>query len=189
MLKRDVDDWFVVNVLPLEGLLNRFLRHRLPQGEEEANDVRQETYARVYESVLRKGAPLHAQSFVLTVAKNILIDRARRQRVVSMEYVADIEAVEVWTDLDMVNRGMVARLELARFGSALKRLPERCAEVVRLRKVEQVSQREAAARMGITEATVERQLSKGIRLLAQEILAEEPQSEPLTAAKRLVRKS
>ncbi|MND86164.1 ECF RNA polymerase sigma factor SigE [compost metagenome] len=189
MLKRDVDDWFVRQILPLEGRLNRFLQCRLPMGEEEATDIRQETYARVYESVLRNGRPLHAQSFVLTVAKNILIDRARRQRVVSMEYVADIEAVETWPDLDMVNRGVIARMELARFDKALRRLPDRCAEVVRLRKIEQLSQREVAGRMGITEATVERQLSKGIRLLAQEILAEEPLQEPINGRKPWARRS
>lgn len=189
MLKRDVDDWFVRQVLPLEGRLGRFLQRRLPSGGEEATDIRQETYARVYEHVLRNGCPLNAQAFVLTVAKNILIDRARRKRVVSMEYVADIEAVEAWPDLDMVNRGVIARLELARFDDALRRLPGRCAEVVRLRKIEQLSQREVAGRMGIAEATVERQLSKGVRLLAQEILSEEPSQGPVVTRKPWSRRS
>lgn len=189
MLKCDVDDWFVRRVLPLEGCLNRFLQRRLPLGEEEATDIRQETYARVYESALRNGFPTNAQSFVLTVAKNILIDRARRQRVVSMEYVADIEAVDTWPDLNMLNRGVTARLELARFDAALKRLPARCAEVVRLRKIEQLSQREVACKMGIAETTVERQLSKGVRLLAQEILAEEPSQAPITARTPWLRRS
>lgn len=171
MLKRDVDDWFVREVLPYEAMLTRFLKRRLSRGED-ATDVRQEAYARVYESALGNGLPANAQSFLLTVARNILIDRARRQRVVSMEYVADIEALDTMQDLLAVDRGVTARLELARFQGALEQLPARCGEVVRLRKVEQLSQREVARRMGITEATVERQLSKGLRILAEKILSD-----------------
>ena len=43
--------------------------------------------------------------------------------------------------------------------------------VVELRKIEELSQREVAARMGITEDTVERQVSKGVRALADAMAA------------------
>ncbi len=50
---------------------------------------------------------------------------------------------------------------------AFDRLPERCREVVWLRRVEELSQKEVAARMGIGEKTVEKQLAKGVRLIAE----------------------
>jgi RNA polymerase sigma-70 factor (ECF subfamily) len=46
---------------------------------------------------------------------------------------------------------------------AVAALPERCRQVVTLRMAFGLSQREIAARLGITENTVERQMGKGIR--------------------------
>jgi len=63
-------------------------------------------------------------------------------------------------------RYVTARSELRLLQIALNLLPARCREVIELRKIEGLSQREVATRMGITEDTVERQVSKGVRALA-----------------------
>lgn len=86
-----------------------------------------------------------------------------------MDYVADLESIEITDDLLATDRQMTARLELRRLQAALAELPPRCREVVRLRKIEQLPQREVARQMGITEDTVERQLSKGVRILADRL--------------------
>jgi RNA polymerase sigma-70 factor (ECF subfamily) len=51
--------------------------------------------------------------------------------------------------------------------AALDKLPPRCRQVVLMRKVEGFSQKEVAKEMGITIETVENQVAKGMRLLAQ----------------------
>jgi RNA polymerase sigma factor (sigma-70 family) len=48
----------------------------------------------------------------------------------------------------------------------LQRLPERCREVVWMRRVEHMPQKVIARKLGIAEATVEKHLVRGIRLLA-----------------------
>ena len=65
-----------------------------------------------------------------------------------------------------MERHLMARSELKLLQAALELLPARCREAVELRKIEGLSQREEAQRMGITEDTVERQVSKGVRVLA-----------------------
>src|SRR3546814_901031 len=55
---------------------------------------------------------------------------------------------------------------LHRLGAAFDRLPPRCREVVWLRRVEELPQNEVAARLGISQKTVEKQVAKGVRLLA-----------------------
>ena len=47
------------------------------------------------------------------------------------------------------------------------RLPDRCREVVWLRRVEELPQKEVAARLGINEKTVEKHVAKGVRLIAE----------------------
>src|SRR3546814_15794048 len=57
-------------------------------------------------------------------------------------------------------------LILHRLGAAFDPLPPRCREVVWLRRVEDLPQKEVAARLGISQTTVEMQVSKGDRPLA-----------------------
>ncbi len=67
---------------------------------------------------------------------------------------------------------------------AVDRPPDRCREVVWLRRVEELSQKEVAARMGISEKTVEKHLAKGMRLLAGSFHGAEPaRAAPSTAAR------
>jgi DNA-directed RNA polymerase specialized sigma24 family protein len=88
-----LDEWFVSEVLPLEGLLVAVIRRHWREADEVA-DLRQEVFARVYESAAVR-RPECAQAFVITTARNLLIDRARRSQVVSFETVADLETLDL----------------------------------------------------------------------------------------------
>jgi len=160
----ELNAWFVDQVLPLEGVLERFLRRNW-RDMDEISDLRQEVYARVYDGC-KRCRPDSAQAFVLTTARNLLIDRARRAQIVSIETYADMDALAPTLDELSPERYLAARSELKLLQIALNLLPARCREVIELRKIEGLSQREVATRMGITEDTVERQVSKGVRALA-----------------------
>lgn len=159
-----VDDWFVQEVLPLERSLSRFLRGNC-RNASDVEDLRQEIYVRVYESA-QTSRPTFAKAFVFSTARNLLIDRARRGRVVSMDYVADVDDLNVLVETIEPERCLLARDELTRLQTAVDALPPRCREVIVLRKFKGLSQREVAAHMGITEDTVERQVMNGVRKLA-----------------------
>jgi len=164
----ELSRWFVDEVLPLEGVLERYLRRNWRDADEIA-DLRQEVYARVYDSCA-KGRPDSAQAFVLSTARNLLIDRARRAQIVSIETFADMDEMAPTVDELSPERRAAARSELRLLQRALDLLPARCREVVALRKIEGLSQKEVASRMGITEDTVEKQVSKGVRALAEALL-------------------
>jgi RNA polymerase sigma-70 factor (ECF subfamily) len=164
MTRDEIDEWFVLEILPLEGVLMRFLRRNWRDADELA-DLRQEVYARVLAGCAAT-RPDSAQAFMLSTARNLLIDRARRARIVSIETFADMDAVEIVQEGVPLERQLAARSELRLLQRALKLLPPRCRQVVELRKIEGLSQREVARRMGITEDTVERQVSLGVRALA-----------------------
>lgn len=163
-----LDDWFVRDVLPLEAMLMRFLRRHWHDSAE-LQDLRQEVYTRVYESA-RKGLPAQTKRFVFTSARNLLVDRIRRSRIVSIEVMADMDAVCTAADELTPDRHVMARDELRRLQAGLERLPSRCREVVMLRKIEGFSQREVSTRMRIGEDAVERQTLLGMRALADFML-------------------
>ncbi|HEX6859970.1 MAG TPA: sigma-70 family RNA polymerase sigma factor [Caulobacteraceae bacterium] len=163
-----LDEWFVSEVLPLEAALVRFLRRNW-RTESDIVDLRQEIYARVCEAAAT-AQPANAKAFVFTTARNLLIDRARHARVVPLEVAADLDSWALGYDELTPDRHLSARDELRRLQEGLAQLPARCREVVVLRKVQGLSQREVAARMGIREDTVERQTAHGMRALADFML-------------------
>lgn len=164
MTSSGADSWFVQEVLPLEAALMRYLRRNW-RDEAEIPDLRQEVYVRVYDKALST-IPAQAKPFVFMTAKNLIIDRVRRLRVVSIETVSDIDALDVTVDELTSDRIVSARQELRRLQAALELLPPRCREVVALRRIEGLSQRQVAARLAIKEDTVEHHLAKGMRALA-----------------------
>lgn len=164
MAESEVNSWFVHEVLPLEAALVRFLR-RGWRNESDIKDLRQEVYARVYEAA-KKDIPRPAKPFVFAVARNLLINTARRAHVVSIDAVADPDALGVAVDEPGPDRTVMARQELHQLQSALQRLPERWRDVVIMRKVEGLSRREIATRLGIAEPTVSQHLAAGMAALA-----------------------
>jgi len=161
----EIQAWFVREVLPLESVLMQFLR-RSARDLADAEDLRQEVYVRVCEAA-QHGIPQPARPFLFTVARNLLIDRARREQIVSIEAVADLETLNVAIDEPGPERNAIALDELRRLQSALDHLPRRLRSVVVMRKVEGLSRPEIASHLGIAEKTVEKRLTQGVRALAR----------------------
>jgi len=159
-----LDDWFANEILVHEGALMRYLQRCWYQ-RDEIPDLRQDIYVRVYEAAA-KARPAMPKSFMFTVARHLMTDRLRRARVVSIDAVGDIDALNVLIDDISPERRLGARQELQRLAEALDRLPPRCRQVMWLRRVEDLSQKAVAAHMGISEKTVEKQVAKGMRLMA-----------------------
>jgi len=162
-LEDDVEQWFAREILPLEPMLDRYLR-RSWRDQWEVLDLRQDAYVRVYEAALRE-KPVNPRNFLFQVARNLMIDRSRRKNVVSFDSFADFDGMEAEDDQPDVEQSTAAQQEIRLLRAAIGELPPRCREVVTLRKIEGLSQRDVARRMGITEDTVERQVANGIRLL------------------------
>lgn len=165
---REVDEWFIREVMPLEPGLMKFLR-RSGHGESEQVDLRQELYVQLYESA-RKSFPTNTRAFAFRALRNLLINHARRARVVSMESVADIDTLNTAVHSITPEREATATEELRRLRAGLERLPPRCREVVVLRRIEGLSQRETAERLGVKVNTVEKQMAYGLRALTDFML-------------------
>jgi RNA polymerase sigma factor (sigma-70 family) len=171
----DVTAWFAREVLPLEPALMQFLRHSR-RSQSDVEDLCQDVYVRVYEAVCKE-IPKAAKPFLFTVARNLLVAHVRRDAIVSIETVADLESLGLAADEPGPDRSAIARQELRRLQSALDRLPLRCREAVVLSKIEGLSRREVAARMGIADATVSMHLTDGMYALADLLYSESAATE------------
>ena len=169
-MDESLGQWFIREIIAHEGALTRYLRHAWPHPADIA-DLRQEVYARVYESA-RGSRPTAPKSFMFSTARHLVIDRVRRGRVVSIEAAANPEDLNVLVDELSPEHRLDARQELKRLAAAFGRLPLRCREVVWLRKVDGMSQSEVAQRLNISVRTVEFQVQKGVRILADALYGE-----------------
>lgn len=168
----DLNSWFVREILPNEAALTRYLM-RMWHNREEVQDLRQETYTRVCEAAARS-RPTSPKSFLFTTARNLMADRLRRERVVSIEAWADMDAANVKIDENAPEQHASALQQLRHLAEVFDGLPPKCRAVVWMRRVESFSQREVAIRLGITEGTVEKHVAKGVRLLADGFYAFAP---------------
>jgi RNA polymerase sigma factor (sigma-70 family) len=167
-----LEQWFIREVVAHEGALMRHLSRVWPD-RADIRDIRQEVYVRVYEAAGR-ARPLAPKSFLFATARNLMADRVRRERVVRIEARGELDALNVLVDEITPERRASARQELARLAHAFELLPLRCRDVMWLTKVENLPQREVARRLGINGKAVEKQVSRGIRLLAEALFGGAP---------------
>lgn len=157
--------WLGRHVIPHEPALRNWLRRRPVEGLD-VDDIVQEVYARLVElySVDHIDNP---KTYAFQVASSVMINHIRRLKVVAIDSVASFEHLDVADDGASPERVIANRDELRRLNSLLASLPARVAEVFRLRRIEGLSQREVAQRLGLAESTVEKHMARGAVLVAE----------------------
>ena len=179
-----LDRWFTDEILIHEDALLRYLR-RTWRHRDEIHDLRQELYVRIYEAA-GKAFPTQPKAFLFSSARHLMADRIRRNRVVSIEPMGDFEPSHVLVDDVTPERWCGGRQALTRLASAFDQLPDRCREVVWLRRVEDLSQKEVAVRLGISEKTVEKHIAKGMRMLADVLYSGDESARPVRRIRKQV---
>jgi RNA polymerase sigma-70 factor (ECF subfamily) len=166
----EADAWFVREVLPLEAQLMHFLR-RSWRHPGDIDDLCQDIYVRVYEAACRE-IPHPAKPFVFATARNLLIDRARRAHIVSIDAVADPDVLGVPAEEPSPDRAIIAREELRRLQAALDRMPAGYRDALLMKKLEGLSRREIAERLGVSEKTVKHNIANAMYALADFIYSD-----------------
>ena len=155
----DVDrhHWFKSVILPEEPALLSRLR-RILSSPDEAEDVTAETLARAY--VATDFARITAgRAYLFQISRNLLIDAARRNKIVSFDLMADLDQLQVDDGLEAC---LHARDELRHLQAIIETLPIQCRRVFILRRVYEHSIGEIADQMGLSVSTVEKHLTKAV---------------------------
>lgn len=167
-MKGSLEEWFAREILAHEPLLVRYLLRVWPN-RDEVPDLRQEIYVRVFEAA-QHTRPTLPKAFLFATARNLMTDRLRRGRIVFIGAGGDLDELNVLVDELSPERCVTNIEELQRLAKAFDGLPPQCRTVMWLRKVEQLSQKEVAAKLGVQEKAVEKQVSRGMRLLTAALL-------------------
>jgi RNA polymerase sigma factor (sigma-70 family) len=166
-MSRTQDD-YVCEILRMEKALRAIL-HRFAPQPADLEDLLQETYSRLFSlGPERRLAINNVQAFAVTTARHIATDWLRHNKVVSIETVEDLEELDVYvsggSDLEEIVHTHQQLLVLSR---GLSSLPDRSREVFTLRRVYGLTQKEIAAKLGISEGAVEQLLIRSMRHCAK----------------------
>ena len=156
--------WFAEEVQPHESSLRRYLRGVFPSLPD-IDDLVQESYARLIRA-RESGHVGYAKAFLFTTARNAALDLFRRRKVVAFDHVEDLAALPVAEDRPSAAEAINKQQELEMLSAAVRDLPERCRQVLTLRLLYGLSQKQIAADLRISEHTVKAQLAKGMRRCA-----------------------
>lgn len=167
LMDTEVVDWLTINFLPHEAELRRMLR-RVCTGPAEIDDVVQETCYRIL-SMASLDQVREPKPFVFRAAKNIVLDRIKRDAVVKIEAMANLEELEIADTAPSPERVVLARSELKWVIGLVANLPDRCKTVFRARRIHGLSQQETAETLGLTDSVVEHEMMKGMRLMSEMI--------------------
>ncbi|HKT55044.1 MAG TPA: RNA polymerase sigma factor [Caulobacteraceae bacterium] len=160
---RDIDRWFIDEVLPHGGRFRAYAR-RLTRDAAEADDLVQEAYARVLTATDWRMIVM-PERFVLSAIRNLACDRVRRSRVVDFQ---DIHALDAAPDPAPSPAAHAEdRDDLRQVMAMIDRLPAQCRKVLLLRRVEGLTPGQIAEKLHISVSTVEKHLAKGLRLLTE----------------------
>lgn len=159
----DRAEWLARNVLPHEALVRSKLR-KICRYDLDVEDVIQEMYARI---LSRPGLDSirFPRQYALLTARGIVIDYIRHSRVISITSTDMLDLLDIPEIEASCEERLEFQSEVVAVADALAQLPQVCRETVILRRVEGLSQREVAQRLQISEKTVEKHMTRGMRLL------------------------
>ncbi len=153
--------WFTDQVQVHREALRAWLRGRFP-ALADPDDIVQEALARVWRA--KSATAIQSpKALLFTTAQNIALDQLRRRQVAPMEPVAEMGELFVYEEGPTPADTTATNQELEFLTQAIQSLPDRCRQVLTLRKIYGLSQKEIAAQLGIAEHTVEAQVANGMR--------------------------
>ena len=179
--RQEIVAWVGSNIIPHEGDLRARLR-RMAVPEEEIGEIVQDAYVRIAQldsvSHIQNG-----RAYLFTAARSVLLQRVRRDRIVRIDSMTEMEALTLADDDPGPERRVSARMHLEHVRALIEALPEPCRQIFELRRVQGVPQREIAERLGLNEHKVESEARRGLKLILR-ALAEQG-VDPLFAKNRM----
>jgi RNA polymerase sigma-70 factor (ECF subfamily) len=152
--------WFAEHVQPHEAMLRAWLQSRFGT-QLDLDDLVQESFVRVLRA--RAGGEVRApKAFLFATARNLALDQLRRQGLVATEPLVESGALFVLDEAGDVPEAVARHQELLLLTAAIQSLPDRCRQIFTLRKIYGRSQKEIAAELGLSTATVSAQLTIGL---------------------------
>jgi RNA polymerase sigma factor (sigma-70 family) len=167
-----------------QAALRRYLARWFSRAQD-IEDMAQEAFLRAYAAEARQTI-LMPRAYLFRVAKHVALNelsRRRNSRSQPLEDFVDPDVVGFDTKPGL-EQEVEGRRQLAVFAEAAAALPDQCRRVLLLKKIDGLSQRQIAEKLGIAESTVEKHLAKGLLLTREYMMKRDGYAGPAAAKDR-----
>lgn len=164
--KEELAGWVGEHDAALRAFVSRRVADRT-----QAEDLVQDTYLRLLRAGPDTGAVRNPRGFLFRIASNLIADMFRKRRTRQEDAGWDGPLAPVLSDdgVGSPERRLIGRGRLERLERALAELTPKARACVHLVRFEGLTPRQAAARLGLTEKAVTRQLERALAALAREV--------------------
>nr|WP_314482484.1 sigma-70 family RNA polymerase sigma factor [uncultured Pseudomonas sp.] len=142
--------------------LLQFLTRRM-RDHQRAADVAQETYLKLTQIDVQAGPVLHPRSFIFRVAGNLAIDALRRDQRIAACHDDSEGVAQVACGAPAPEAALLARERLQILDQALLQLPPKARQALLLNRVEGLTQKQVAQRLGVSESMVAKYIGQALR--------------------------
>jgi len=156
--------WLAHHVVPHERAIRSWLARRTH--DLDIDDIVQEMYARLA-SLADAESIQNPRQYAAQTAISIALNLARRARVVPMIPIGDFEELGLASLEPSPERAVNSQEELRELENTLQELPPLCRKAFLLRRVDGLSQKEVADKLGISVKTVEKYMARSVRFLIE----------------------
>ena len=160
---RERAGWIARNVLPHEPAIRAWLKRNRVY-DLDVDDIVQEMYAKIVSLETFENIR-DPKRYAFQVANSVVVDHVRHARIVSIFSVGNVEELGLATPEADPEEKAAFDDEIREIAGAIAALPARTREVLLLRRVAGLSQRETASRLAIAEKTVEKHMARGVLML------------------------
>jgi len=143
-----------------ESFLKRFLAGFLARPQD-IEDVAQETYLRAFVAEQRQVIE-QPKAFLFRIAKNVALTKLSRKSRQITDYIEEASASAVLETAASTDEELEAQQYLALYCEAIAALPEKCRQILLLRKVHGLKHKAIAEQMGLSLSSVEKYLRQGV---------------------------
>ncbi len=164
----DTARWFAANIQQHAAALRAWLVHGFG-ARLAVDDVIQEAFLRVLRA-REKGELKAPKAFLFAIARNLALDQLRGHAISRTDSLVEADLSNVLDDHASIPETVAREQERALLTEAVQSLPERCRQVMTLRLVYSLTQREIGARLGISDRTVAAQLAIGTARCTEQLL-------------------
>ena len=162
---KDIKGLFLAHRRELQAYLTDKLRD-----PDIAADLTQETFLRYAEHRQGGGAAvIHDRSFLYRTARNLAIDHVRRLARQRTDATDNEDLARLPGDGPSPESAADARRRLDRLRAAVEELPQRTRQVFVLARIEDLTHREIAGRLKISESSVQKHLAKALQHVMQRL--------------------
>jgi len=135
------------------------------RGAAEADDIAQESWARVTSAIARGGPIANLRAYLFRIARNLMIDHRRRVALDVEHWVADDVVARIPDPRPNAEAQLITRDELRRMDAIIAAMPSRPRQVFRLSRFEGQSYAEIGRQLGISRQTVHDHMTRALIVL------------------------